>query len=234
MHKNACFPQLWITTIDDTYLTEANAIHSLSISEAHRLQKIKNSYKRREYLFSRALIKQALKHNFSDTYETFIFYENELGPPTIENLPLGFSTSLSHSKGTICFVIAKVPVGVDIERMRLDRNFIEASQIFMSTHELSVLKQRKTLEADYFYEVWCQKEAYFKLLTTQEQKSFDFQKKTIETVFENNKYSLFNKKYQHYNISVVFEGAYNRMVQYILTPTHNNFQYTKKTYRKEG
>ncbi len=97
------------------------------------------------------------------------FIEKANAPPLITNLPDGLHTSLTHSKGIICFALASCSVGVDLEKMRENRDFMGLARTVMNTREIEFLKRAPEILAENFYRIWCAKEAKYKALPVEKQ-----------------------------------------------------------------
>jgi phosphopantetheine--protein transferase-like protein len=128
-----------------------------------------SSKRRREYLHSRLLICTALSRHYQHPSTSWIIEEPENSAPIIHNLPAGSHISLSHSHDLICFALSPLKVGVDIERVRPRRNFIAMAQLFMNNSELKQLPSPQPQQQQYFYHLWCAKEALYKALPRSEQ-----------------------------------------------------------------
>ena len=157
--------QLWFARVGTaTTETELSTESLLSASEKKRLSLTRSPYKRREFLLSRAVMRHALSQYFFRPVNEWIFIERPDLPPEISNLPDNIYTSLSHSKGLICFAISGSPVGIDLELADRNRDFLALAKLFMSDEEVQYLAQNKEIEADIFYRTWCAKEAYYKAI----------------------------------------------------------------------
>lgn len=140
---------------------------------------IKNPARRKEFLASRALMRRMLSEIFPVRPEQWQFQEQDNASPWVSNLPDGVHVNLSHSKGFICFAIADVPVGIDIEVRDPTRNFTALAKLFMSDAERTRLS-REARQSDYFYRCWCIKEAYYKAQPRQRQDSLSFNSIEVE------------------------------------------------------
>jgi len=108
-----------------------------------------------------------MRHAFSEQYQYPVnqwrFVENSHSTPSITNLPNNTHFSLSHSNGIICFATSPYPIGVDIEKINKQRDFLALADCFMNADEFEALKAKQHDEkAKYFYRIWCAKEAYYK------------------------------------------------------------------------
>jgi 4'-phosphopantetheinyl transferase len=163
-------PQVWFAKVgDEPALLEHQVIEQLSSSERVRLESIKSINKRQEYLLSRALMRHALSERFALETQAWKFVEETNSAPIIQNLPEGHWLSLSHSHGFICFALANQPIGIDIELAKARTNFLALAKAFMSDDELELMNSKDHSDADTFYKIWCAKEAFYKMLTPDEQ-----------------------------------------------------------------
>ena len=162
--------QLWFTRVSDLTVDEERNVQTLfSQSEIKRLGEITNIGKRREYLLSRALMRHALAEHGQTPCETQGFVERSGAMPRVPGLPQNIRLSLSHSHGLICLAISSCRVGIDVEVINRQKNFSELAKTFMNDDELACMNRHQTSQIDYFYQVWCAKEAFFKALPKTEQ-----------------------------------------------------------------
>ena len=176
--------QLWCTQVQhDTQLS----YDFLSVCERHRFKNIKRAHKKQEYLMSRALMRAACSTYFNIDPSTLVFTERPHALPIISPLPKNFFYSLSHSKGLIFFTIANQPIGIDIEKHLPRANLIDTAEFFMSSVEHKKFMSLTSDSINYFYRLWCAKEAYFKSLPAQEQKQKSLQSIDYYSLRANNK-----------------------------------------------
>jgi phosphopantetheine--protein transferase-like protein len=162
--------QLWFSRVAAASRpAEERVLDWLSPSELRRLQGFGRERRRREYLLSRALMRHALQRQFQRAEADWRFAERGAAPPRVSGLPQGTHLSLSHSGGYICFAIASCAVGVDIEASKPGRDYAAAAEWFMDDAERAQLRRRQATRAEYFYRLWCAKEACFKALTPAQQ-----------------------------------------------------------------
>lgn len=197
---------LWFSSIDDLNTTQEHTLISeLSTSESARYSSTRNPKKRREYLASRYLIRRALKHHYPN-FNSFSITERESSPPLIAELPRGSHISLSHSNGFICFAIANCPVGIDVELSTKLRDFTALSHEIMTRKEIKKLERQTSDARDYFYRVWCAKEAYYKALEKHQQTTSFTEICTLERFSKNSAWNLHEEKKDNYQLSVVTKG----------------------------
>ena len=152
--------------------SELTLLGQFSSSEHKRLDSIKSPARRLEYLCSRLMMRHALNHYFDDR-KIWQFEEKSGHSPQVSNLPSGVHLNLSHSKGIICFAIADMPVGVDIEACEQRQDFAALGKMFMNDSERTTLAELSDPMA-YFYRCWCVKEAWYKAHTAAEQEDLHF------------------------------------------------------------
>lgn len=105
-----------------------------------------------ERVFSRALLQKSLNILYGfETMPEILFEQN--GKPRFKEFS-DIHFSLSHSGNFVAAAISENPCGVDIELKR------QRSERFIGK-----IIENETVDAD-FYELWCLKEAYFKLKGT--------------------------------------------------------------------
>lgn len=161
---------LWFSKVDEaTIAAEQAVLDCLSPSEEQRLRRIRPANKRREYLLSRSLMRHALSETFGGSPRQWCLHEQQHASPRAQQLPDGIHLSLSHSGGYICFAVASCPVGVDIEIVRTDRDYLSSASFFMDEEERAQLLAAEDSQVDFFYRSWSAKEAWYKALAPQEQ-----------------------------------------------------------------
>lgn len=91
-------------------------------------------------------------------YEMPEFYYGEHDKPYMKNYP-EWHFNFSHSKNTVCCVLSRNEVGVDIEDVGL---YKENLAVYVSNDEELNLLHESNNKADDFCRLWTQKEAVFK------------------------------------------------------------------------
>ena len=83
------------------------------------------------------------------------YHLNEFGKPLSEDI----NFNISHSKGVVVFVKDKIPIGIDIEKIRpVENSLVE----YISSNE-----EREYIKSDInFYEIWTNKESLTKAIGT--------------------------------------------------------------------
>lgn len=196
----------------------------LSDSELLRLKSTRSKNKQREFLLSRALMRQALSHQFQLPESHWRFTEKPYSLPDIEPLPPGWHLSLSHSKGLICFAIASTPVGIDIEYADKKRDFIELAKAVMTKEEIARLHNSSEQQPDTFYRIWCTKEAYYKALPATQQSTFRFSAFSISELNKGTSpWELIEGKVGAFRLAIVTRQI-PELIQYRLPSSDNNLQ----------
>lgn len=158
--------KLWFSQVGDASVAAEDAVRDqLSASESRRLRGLGTNNRRREFLLSRSLMRHALAETFARPAHEWRLHERPGAAPRPQPVPANTWLSLSHSSGIICFAIADCPLGVDIERIRTDRNYPRSADFFMDESERTRLHSVSgSARDDFFYRAWCAKEAWYKAL----------------------------------------------------------------------
>lgn len=106
------------------------------------------------------LAKTVLQHYLPD--ELISFEKGEHGKPYLNNHPLQFN--FSHSGDYFLMGVTKDrPIGVDIERLRDNKDFLAIAERFFAKSEYDALAALPVeQQQDAFYRCWVLKEAYIK------------------------------------------------------------------------
>lgn len=191
-----------------------------SDSEIRRLNNIKTKNKHREYLLSRALMRHALSQHFQLPESEWRFVEQSGSPPIISNLPEYIYLSLSHSGGFICFAIYDTPIGIDIEVVNKQRNFLALAETFMNDKELECLAQNESTQAYHFYRIWCAKEAYYKFLPPTKQATTSLRKIFFSALTESSdKWQLIEGQTKEYVFAAVMKTKPEKINHYYYLPS---------------
>ncbi len=175
-NKSSEFPQLWFARVEESSVQqEQTCKRLLSISEYKRFKLIKSTFKQRQYLLSRWLIRYALSNAYNQPVDYWNIEEKAGKFPVIHNLPVTTYLSLSHSHDRVVVTISNSAIGVDIEKIVPRNNMAAMAELFMSPDELELFHQHAN-PALYFYQTWCIKEAYFKSMSSIEQQNVTLRK----------------------------------------------------------
>ena len=112
------------------------------------------------YVHAHVMVRRILSEYTTTPPEDIQFTYGVYGKPSLESGNVRFN--LSHSGDRVAVAVATVEVGIDIECMRNDLDFLEIAKYFFSPKEYAVLAQAEDSMAETFYRVWTCKEAYMK------------------------------------------------------------------------
>ncbi|MDC0378195.1 4'-phosphopantetheinyl transferase superfamily protein [Flavobacteriaceae bacterium] len=127
--------------------TQLNNLVNLSISSKLRLDLIKSSSQRKQFLGVQNLLSL---HNINNE---ILFYDNNGKPHLLNNKFI----SISHSFDYCGVIVSDVKVGIDIEKFR--SKILNISKKFVSEPDLALIKESSV---ENFTKVWSIKEAVYK------------------------------------------------------------------------
>jgi 4'-phosphopantetheinyl transferase len=142
----------------------------LGASETRRYHAFKRPERKRQFLLGRMLLRFAASRLLSLPPDALAVVEKdshapELVLPDARSAPPRFS--LSHSRDWVaCAASLDVSLGLDIEFNEPTRNIFEASLMaFHATEYRWLLQQPEAARLSAFYQLWCAKEALYKLMS---------------------------------------------------------------------
>ena len=150
-------PLIYTLTLDAATRLPAN--HSLNAAEQARLGAIRHPERKREYLASRLLIRQALRHASAQTGASAPEFHHlpASGPPdSAAQLQWG----LSHTAGLISCAVHQSRIGVDLERTDRQAPWRALARRWFSETEQQWLSARDSTGD--FLLLWTLKEAWLK------------------------------------------------------------------------
>lgn len=140
----------------------------LSASERSRCARFARRERQRQFLLGRALLRVAVARLTGLSPDAFDVIERAGDAPRI-TVPAGRCSipyfSLSHSGEWIgCAISSNARLGLDIEAVDPARDILAASQIgFHAEEHAWLLRQPDSTRLSAFYELWCSREALYKL-----------------------------------------------------------------------
>ena len=156
---------LWFAEVSNSSLKYEQDVEQILASLGQtRLIDSKHPNRRREFLLGRALIRNALSHQYGLEFDHWIFEEKKGHAPNITNRPEPGFFSLTHSDGLIACTLSQDPVGIDLERIDTQRDIEAIAELSMTVEELKTLQNETEIDILKFYRLWCCKEAIFKML----------------------------------------------------------------------
>jgi 4'-phosphopantetheinyl transferase len=141
----------------------------LGASEARRYGAFKRRERKRQFLLGRMLLRFAVSRLLSLPPNALGVVEREGNAPRLvlpDSQSAQPSFSLSHSGNWVaCAVSSSVNLGVDIELNDSTRNIFEVSHMAFHANEcLWLLRQSEAARLSAFYQLWCTREALYKLM----------------------------------------------------------------------
>ncbi len=139
----------------------------LTHDEVLRGERLLDSQKKIQFIVARARLRQILSHYQNVSPSQIKFQYNHYGKPAVaESQGSLVSFNLSHSgQCGVLAVVNRIAVGIDIEKIEDDLDFIQLVDRYFDLreqrqfHQYSPQKERRG-----FYRLWTQKEAVLKLI----------------------------------------------------------------------
>ena len=178
-------------------------------NQQDKLLDFKSKKRRKEFILGRSLLVHALKHYKSPILVNPIIKERNANSPCLENYEAHY-VSISHSRDIVCCVIHNSLIGVDVEYKKSREGWSESAQFFMDKEELTQLNEflLPIDKKDFFYKIWCIKEAIFKTLSYEMQKETSLHSIPSISFFHKNKdWSLFETSLADYQLSLTYTGV---------------------------
>jgi 4'-phosphopantetheinyl transferase len=141
----------------------------LSASETHRYACFARRERQRQFLLGRVLLRVAVTSLTGLSPDVFDVIERPGNAPQL-TVPAGQCLvphfSLTHSRDWVgCVVSSNARVGLDIEVMDPTRDVLASSRLAFHPEEHGwLLRQSSSARLSAFYELWCSREALYKLL----------------------------------------------------------------------
>ena len=169
--------------------TQLNNLVNLSISSKLRLDLIKSSSQRKQFLGVQNLLSL---HNINNE---ILFYDNNGKPHLLNNKFI----SISHSFDYCGVIVSDVKVGIDVEKFR--SKILNISKKFVSESDLALIKESSV---ENITKVWSIKEAVYKAFG---HNKIDFKKniiiKSVNKEFNKATVLIFNNEIsENYSIEI--------------------------------
>ncbi len=131
----------------------------LNREELFRYKNFSNVLKKRQFLFSRFILKNKLYEVTGVNADEIYFEIGEHGKPFLPNQRTHFS--IAHSENYVGYVISKKEVGLDIQ---VQREFQDVNALIEKVCHENEIKSLSHIsdKASYFLKLWSLKEAYSK------------------------------------------------------------------------
>lgn len=159
---------IWLTSLI-VAADELRELHQLlSPDEQQRAERFVFPEHRANFIVARARLRQILAKYQSVAAADLCFEYNAYGKPSLLSVdnqaPLHFNVSHSHQLAIYAFH-EHSPVGVDIEWMKPNVEFVALASRFFSVREAAIIQSlSEPLQLAAFYRCWTRKEALLKAL----------------------------------------------------------------------
>jgi len=155
----ARLPDEWDSSLSDSYRK------ILTPEETERYARFAFEKDRRQFLLTRALVRDVLSRYLGVEPAALVFARNEYGKPALAE-PLGcpVTFSLSHTKGlSVCAVASEQMIGVDVESLQRTNNHQDIAKRFFAPSEATFLESlNEAQKRPEFLRLWTLKEAFIK------------------------------------------------------------------------
>jgi len=158
---------IWRVNLDRDPLYVQSIYKHLSKDEQKKAERFFFDKDRKNYIVARGFLRVVLSRYLDKNPNELRFLYNCYGKPRL----LGFqgfgniTFNVSHSRSIALFVITRYrEVGIDLEYILPDFDFMQAAEQFFSFRENAALREipRKKERERAFYNCWTRKEAYIK------------------------------------------------------------------------
>ena len=139
---------------------------SMSAEERERYDRYRHPDRAREFLLTRAIVRETLSRYVPRAPADWTFAFNEHGAPRVspEALAPGLRFNLSNTQGLVaCAVALDREIGVDVEWIHRRGRPLEVADRYFATQELAELHALPDhLRLERFFDLWTLKESYIK------------------------------------------------------------------------
>jgi 4'-phosphopantetheinyl transferase len=169
---------------------------------ADRQAKINNFTKyenAQNVLFADILIRQIIQKELRIPFEAISIQRDEFDKPFLENNK-DFHFNISHSGAWVVCATSRLPVGIDIEKIR-PVNFGIAKRFFSKEEYNNLIGKAEDEKLSFFYELWTIKESYLKVngkglsIIPLELIKINFTDNEVEYTDNHNSHNYFFKQY---------------------------------------
>ena len=157
---------IWLALADEHGPSLPRYTRYLSPDELQRAERLRLPRHRERFIISRGLLRALLGKYLDCRPELIQFACSPQGKPylpaSFSSAPLSFN--LSHSRDAVLFAVRlSEPVGIDVEYMRDNLDFIALAERFLSVQEYRTVSSLSGAQQKAaFYTCWTRKEAYLK------------------------------------------------------------------------
>lgn len=157
---------VWRVNLEQRSDVVARLSGVLSADERVRAERITIAGPRRRFIVGRGVLREILGHYAGISPSDVRFRHGRRGKPALDLERTALRFNLSHSGNLALVALARTrEIGVDVERIRLDRDLERIATRFFSKVEVATLLAIPPAErAAAFYRCWTRKEAYIKAI----------------------------------------------------------------------
>jgi len=159
---SAYFVDVWQGRLSVSADTLARLASRLSDDEMLKAQAFKLPTLRDRYVATRGMLRETLAGYLAVDPATLKFVSGPYGKPALLDEPLQFN--ISHTADLLLIAVANfADIGIDVETVKLRRNFENLAQRCFSVREYQDWCELPVeWQADAFYRLWTKKEAFVK------------------------------------------------------------------------
>lgn len=169
--SSAIFPTLqtnqvhvWRASLKRNEMELAELLNLLDIQEKNRAAKFISEQAKNNFIAARGILRSLLAKYLHVKPQDLVFKQGQYGKLYLDSSILQFNISHSHDLALFIFALHQ-PVGIDVEFIRDDFDFVHIAQRFFSkkeTADLLTLLPNQQLHA--FFNCWSRKEAFIKAI----------------------------------------------------------------------
>ncbi len=171
--NNLDLPSATLWLLDGSSVPEKDVaffVRQLGASEAHRYVSFIRRERQRQFLLARMLLRLVVSSVTALPAHAIAIVERDSDGPVLvlpDSRSLQLKFSLSHSRNWIaCVLSSNGTLGVDIELQDATRDVIPISYLAFHPEEHSwLLSQPDAARRSAFYQLWCTREALYKLMS---------------------------------------------------------------------
>ncbi len=155
---------VWRASLKQNVKELAELLNLLDIQEKNRAAKFISEKAKNNFIAARGILRSLLAKYLHVKPQDLVFKQGQYGKLYLDSSILQFN--ISHSNDLALFIFAlHQPVGIDVEFIRNDFDFVPIAQRFFSkkeTADLLTLPPNQQLHA--FFNCWSRKEAFIKAI----------------------------------------------------------------------
>src|SRR5216684_318660 len=154
----------WCASLDVPPETSVRLYATLTPDERNRSARFRFERDQQRFIVARGVLRDLLGRHLQTQPGRISFVYNRFGKPDLSpEFASRLKFNLSHSAGLALIAIAASNVGVDLEYIRAQSDYVDIARHFFSAGEADYLTRLSSrLCAEAFFSCWTKKEAYLK------------------------------------------------------------------------